>query len=229
MLSVKILQKKGMAASIIRSDRPTSEGRLFIRNDNTINMVKVYSVKCETDFVANSADFANLINTTNLEADVDKLKISLRENICIGKNKGIFYQEGDVVATYVHSDHKTGAVVILRNVKNYSEEVEQFAKDCCLHLVAFTPKYFSAKTVPEKEVNEMKEIFKAQMDADPKMANKPENVKENILTNKTLKHFQEQSFIDQKFVKDDKVTVNQKLNSGDLKDSVFYVAEWFEI
>ncbi|MCR4948657.1 MAG: elongation factor Ts, partial [Treponema sp.] len=60
-------------------------------------------------------------------------------------------------------------------------------------------------------VAEQKEIFKAQMDQDEKMASKPENVKEGILQGKINKHLAEICFEDQMFVKDDKKTVTAKL------------------
>nr|MCR5613204.1 elongation factor Ts [Treponema sp.] len=65
--------------------------------------------------------------------------------------------------------------------------------------------------VPESYINEQKEIFKAQMDNDPKMASKPDNVKEGILAGKIKKLLAESCFVDQMFVKDDKVSVSAKL------------------
>ena len=80
-----------------------------------------------------------------------------------------------------------------------------------MHLAAFTPAYIKKEDVPQSYIDEQKEIFKAQMDADEKMKSKPENVKEGILQGKINKHLAEICFVDQMFVKDDKKTVTAKL------------------
>lgn len=51
----KILKEKGLAAMAKRSDRATGEGRIVIKQDG--NKIAMVEVTCETDFVANNADF----------------------------------------------------------------------------------------------------------------------------------------------------------------------------
>ena len=80
-----------------------------------------------------------------------------------------------------------------------------------MHLVAFTPAYIKQSDVPQSYIDEQKDIFKKQMEQDPKMASKPENVREGILQGKINKHLAEVCFVDQMFVKDDKKSVNAKL------------------
>jgi len=216
--AIKVLQKKGLAASDARSGRATAEGRVFIR-DNGKDAVDVAVVKCETDFVANNKDFAALGEAEHLTAAVEKLKVSMRENIVIDTEKSFFYEPEDVVGTYVHSDNKSGAVVILSNVKD-REKAKTFAHDCCLHLVAFEPPFIDKESVPQEYLDEKMEIFKAQMDKDPKMAGKPDNIKEGILKGKLNKHLAEVCFLEQPFVKDDKRTVKKVLEDECGKDAV---------
>lgn len=207
--AVKVLQKKGLAASDARSGRATAEGRVFIK-DNGKDTINVAIVKCETDFVANNKEFAALGEASNLAEAVDKLKISMRENIVIDTEESFSYDSDEVVGTYVHSDNKSGAVVILSNLKDEDKEkAKVFAKDCCLHLVAFEPPFLNKESIPQEYLNEKMEIFKAQMDKDPKMAGKPDNVKEGILKGKLNKHLAEVCFLEQPFVKDDKRTVKK--------------------
>ena len=217
----KALKEKGLAAMAKRSERATSEGRLFIRQDG--NKVAVIELTCETDFVAKNADFIKVGEQmldvtlakgyTKVEAEhesiLEPLKVSIRENMKIAKVEVIDVPATASVAFYVHSDFKTGAVVVIDG--STSDAVKAFAKDCCLHIAAFTPAYTSKKDVPESYVAEQKEIFKAQMDQDEKMAGKPDNVKEGILQGKINKHLAEICFEDQMFVKDDKKTVLAKL------------------
>lgn len=217
----KSLKEKGLAAMAKRSERATSEGRLFIRQDG--NKIAVIELTCETDFVAKNADFIavgeKMLDVTlakgytKVEAEheeiLEPLKVSIRENMKIAKVEVFDVPATASAAYYVHSDFKTGAVVIVDG--STADSVKTFAKDCCLHIAAFTPSYTSKKDVPQSYINEQKEIFKAQMDQDEKMAGKPENVKEGILQGKINKHLAEICFEDQMFVKDDKKTVTAKL------------------
>lgn len=219
--AAKYLKEKGLAAAAKRADRATAEGRLFMRQDGS----KIYVVEmtCETDFVANNADFIALGEKmldvtiakgyTKVEDEHNKmledLKVSIRENMNVAKVEVIDVPANGVASFYIHSDKKTGAVVAIDG--STADDVKTFAYDCCLHIAAFTPAYTSKKDVPESYIAEQKEIFKAQMDQDEKMAGKPDNVKEGILQGKVNKHLAEICFEDQMFVKDDKKTVAAKL------------------
>ena len=219
--AAKYLKEKGLAAAAKRADRATAEGRLFMRQDNS--KIYVLEMTCETDFVANNADFIALGEKmldvtiskgyTKVEDEHNKmledLKVSIRENMNVAKVEVIDVPADASGAFYIHSDKKTGAVVVISG--SNAEAVRIFAYDCCLHIAAFTPSYISKKDVPQSYVDEQKEIFKAQMDQDEKMASKPDNVKEGILNGKVSKHLAEICFEDQMFVKDDKKTVTAKL------------------
>lgn len=217
----KILKEKGLAAVAKRAERATSEGRIFIKQEGS--KIAVAEVTCETDFVAKNADFIAVGNKivdlilakgyTKPEKELEDLVLELatkiRENMALRRVELIDVPAGDAAAFYVHSDFKTAAVVVVKG--SDADVVKTFAKDCCLHLAAFTPAYIEQKDVPESYINEQKEIFEAQMAQDPKMASKPENVKAGILQGKINKHLAEICFVDQAFVKDDKVTVAKKL------------------
>lgn len=219
--AAKYLKEKGLAAAAKRADRATAEGRLFMRQDG--NKIYVVEMTCETDFVANNADFIALGEKmldvtiakgyTKVEDEHNKmledLKVSIRENMNVAKVEVINVPANGVASFYIHSDKKTGAVVAIDG--STADDVKTFAYDCCLHIAAFTPAYTSKKDVPESYIAEQKEIFKAQMDQDEKMAGKPDNVKEGILQGKVNKHLAEICFEDQMFVKDDKKTVAAKL------------------
>lgn len=217
----KILKEKGLAAVAKRAERATSEGRIFVRKNG--NKIAVAEITCETDFVAKNEDFVALGEKvldavfakgfTKIEKELEDLVLELatkiRENMALRKLEVIEVPAGAASATYVHSDFKTGAVVVVEG--SDAEIVQTFAKDCCLHLAAFTPAYIEQKDVPQSYIDEQQEIFAAQMAQDEKMASKPENVKAGILQGKIKKHLAEICFVDQAFVKDDKVSVSKKL------------------
>ncbi len=217
----KSLKEKGLAAIAKRSERATTEGRLFVRQDG--NKIYIVEVTCETDFVANNADFIALGEKmldltiskgyTKVETEHDsllkELAVKIRENMSVAKVEVFEIPSNAVGSFYIHGDKKTGSVVIISG--STTDSVKTFAYDCCLHIAAFTPSYLAKKDVPQSYIDEQKEIFAAQMDQDEKMKDKPENVKSGILQGKINKHLAEICFEDQMFVKDDKKSVSAKL------------------
>lgn len=217
----KYLKEKGLADVAKRAERATTEGRLFVRQDG--NKIVVIELTCETDFVSNNADFVALGEkmldvtfekgyteiTDKHKAMLEDLAVKIRENMAVAKVEVIEVADDSCASFYVHSDKKTGAVVVVKGSK--ADAVKAFAYDCCLHIAAFTPAYTSKKDVPQNYIDEQAEIFKAQMDQDEKMAGKPDNVKQGILQGKVNKHLAEICFEDQMFVKDDKKSVTAKL------------------
>jgi elongation factor Ts len=217
----KLLKEKGLAAVAKRADRATAEGRIFVKQQN--NKIAMVEVTCETDFVANNADFialgAKLLDVTfekgytKVEKEHSDMLLELatkiRENMSVRRLCVIDIPACGVAASYVHSDHKTGAIVVING--STDGKVKQFAYDCCLHMAAFTPTYITQSEVPQSYIDEQTEIFKAQIDQDEKMKDKPENVRTGILKGKISKHLAEVCFVDQMFVKDDKKTVTAKL------------------
>jgi len=219
--AVKLLKEKGLAAVAKRAERATSEGRIFIRQNG--NKVAIVELVCETDFVANNAEFvacgekildevfAKGYTEVNKELSDVLLDFATRtrENMSLNKINVLELPENSTAGIYIHSDNKSAAVTVVKG--STDDKVKEFARDCCMHLVAFTPAYIKKEEVPATYVEEQKSIFKAQMDADEKVSSKPENVKEGILNGKINKHLAEICFVDQMFVKDDKKTVSAKL------------------
>jgi elongation factor Ts len=184
----------------------------------------VVELVCETDFVAKNEEFiscgekildevfAKGYTEANKELNDVLLDFATRtrENMSLSKIKVIDVPENSVAGIYVHSDFKTAAVTVVKG--STDDKVKEFAKDCCMHLAAFTPAYNTKEEVPAEYVNEQKEIFAKQMEEDPKVASKPQNVKDGILQGKINKHLAEICFVEQMFVKDDKKSVKAKLD-----------------
>ncbi len=219
--AVKLLKEKGLAAVAKRAERATSEGRIFIRQNG--NKVAVAELVCETDFVAKNTEFVacgekildEIFSKGYTEVNKDLSDVLLdfatrtRENMSLAKIQLIDVPDNSVAGIYIHSDFKTAAVTVISGSTN--DKVKEFARDCCMHLAAFTPAYNRVEDVPEAYISEQKEIFSKQMESDPKMAGKPDNVKDGILQGKINKHLAEICFVDQMFVKDDKKSVKAKL------------------
>lgn len=220
--AVKLLKEKGLAAIAKRADRATAEGRVFIKKQGS--KVAMVELVCETDFVSKNEGFIAIGNElvdevlqkgyTKPEPVLnDKLAsfaTKVRENMQVKRLCLLDIPENASLGTYVHSDFKIGALCIVNG--SADRKVQDFANDCCLHMAAFTPAYITQKDIPQSYIDEQTEIFQKQTDSDEKMKSKPANVKENIIKNKLKKHLEEICFLDQMFVKDDKVSVRAKLS-----------------
>jgi elongation factor Ts len=218
----KLLKEKGLAAIEKRADRVTSEGRIFVKIEG--QKAALAEITCETDFVAKNADFIKLgedicdealakgygeVNP-ELSGMLIDLATKIRENMTLRRLALVDIPEGTCAAKYIHSDGKTGVLVIIGADSASSAsapEVKEFTYDCCLHIAAFTPQYNTRAEVPASYIEEQTAIFVKQAES----LDKPDKVKEGIIQGKINKHLKEISFLDQMFVKDDKVTVTKKM------------------
>lgn len=232
----KLLKEKGLAAVEKRAGRATSEGRVFIKIQD--NKAVICELTCETDFVAKNADFIqignDIVNTvfekgyTEVNKELSDMLLDLatkiRENMSLRRLQVIDVPAGAVVSSYVHSDGKTGVVVVITADKDVSNSavVKEFAYDCCLHMAAFTPAYIKREDVDEAYIAEQTEIFTKQVES----LDKPENVKVGIVKGKINKHLADICFMDQPFVKDDKVSVAKKMEEiGKAADAKLTMAQ----
>lgn len=218
----KLLKEKGLAAVEKRAGRATSEGRVVVKTDG--KKAVMAEVTCETDFVAKNVDFIALcddvINTAwnknvtevtpELATKVLDLATKIRENMSLNRIANVNCAADETVTNYIHSDNKTGVLVVLKADKAdilSTPAVKEFAYDCCLHIAAFTPRYVATSDVDKAYIAEQTEIFTKQTAE----LDKPENVKAGIVQGKIKKHLAEICFLEQPFVKDDKVSVAKKM------------------
>ena len=125
-----------------------------------------------------------------------------------------FVRYEGVLVPYVHGGGSIGVMVKLdTDIAADNAEMLAAGKDCALQVAAMNPKYLDEASVPESAIEEEKNIMLVQMNEDPKMASKPEQVKIKIVEGKIGKFYKENCLLDQTFVKDDKVSVKQYLDS----------------
>jgi elongation factor Ts len=218
----KLLKEKGLAAVEKRAGRATKEGLILVKNEG--GKAVMAELTCETDFVAKNADFIALGDriiesafkngatdvTKDLSDMVLELATKVRENMSLSRLVSISAGADEHIAKYIHSDRKTGVLVVLKADKAdvfKDKAVQDFAYDCCLHIAAFTPLYPDTASVDKQYVAEQTEIFTKQVAE----LDKPENVKAGIVQGKIKKHLSEICFLEQPFVKDDKLSVSKKM------------------
>ena len=222
--AVKILKEKGLAAAAKRSARATKEGKIFTKIKG--NKAVILELNCETDFVSRNEKFIALGDkltdeiiatgakevTPALSTLVTEAIGVIKENMTLPRFKVLEIADNEYAAQYVHGVGNIGVIVKFKADNKAlfdNEAVKAFAFDCALHVAAFAPVALSPDKISADYIKEQTEIFQAQMDQDPKMAEKPDKVKAGILQGKLNKHFAEICFLDQAFVKDDKKKVSQ--------------------
>ena len=230
--AVKLLREKGMAATAKKASRIAAEGLVDIMTiGNTTAMVEVNS---ETDFVAKNAIFQEFVKTVlktviaNKPADVEALlacKVvdgegtvadALNEHTYkIGEKLSIrrFVVIDGVVSTYIHGMGSTGVVVSFETDVADKEGFAECAKNVALQTAAMTVAYLDRESVPANVLEEEKSILIKQMQQDPKMANKPQQVLEKIVEGKLGKFFENNCLLEQAYVKDDSMSVSKYVAS----------------
>lgn len=113
-----------------------------------------------------------------------------------------------VIAAYIHSNKKIGAMVELRCETDFvakNAEFQELAFDIAMHIAALSPEYFSAEAVPEKDKDEYEHLIREELAGE----GKPDEVAEKIVAGKIKKHFEEMSLFSQDFVKNPDIKVGE--------------------
>jgi elongation factor Ts len=128
-----------------------------------------------------------------------------------GKKADRETKEGKVHA-YIHGNGKIGAMVEVSCETDFVARTDAFlelCQDLALHVSASSPLYVSRADVPEDEVNKQREMFREEAAASAKS---PE-ILEKIVTGKMDKWFSDVALLEQPFVKDEDVTVEEMLKA----------------
>src|SRR5216684_3585378 len=184
-----ILRKKGLATAAKKAGRAMSEGLIgnFVSPDRRTGILA--EVDCESDFVARTDDFQQLIK--DVIAEIEKagdaatdawLKdpsgpVHLRVAAAIGtlgENMGVprfvrYAGQGDVyVAQYIHTGGKIGVQVEFSGVTPAVAPHPEFAtltKEIAMQIAAASPSYASRAAVPPAVLDKEKSIYRGQMES----------------------------------------------------------------
>ena len=226
--AIEFLREKGLAAAQKKASRIAAEG--IVKDYLAADKGVLVEINSETDFVAKNAVFqefalgcAKTVAETN-PATVEELltkkftgteetvEDALREKILtIGENLKIrrFVVFEGVNETYIHGGGKIGVMVNFNTDLAGKPEFTAYAKDVCMQIAAINPSYLKDEEVPAEVIEKEKEILLAQISNDPKLANKPDQVKAKMVEGKIGKYFKENCLVNQEFVKDPSLTVAQ--------------------
>jgi len=230
--AIEWLREKGLAKAAKKAERIAAEGMAYAAVNNGIGVI--VEVNSETDFAAKAPVFVDFVESIakaieiSAPADLDALKNAnypgtdktvgemIPEKVMvIGENLQIrrFARfDKNTSVSYVHAGGKIGVLVNLE--VSGGIDATQIGKDIAMQIAALNPRFWDKSDVTADVLEEEKKILVAQMDNDPKMASKPQQVKEKIASGKLNKFYEENCLLQQSFVKDGDVTVEQYMNSA---------------
>lgn len=223
------LRKQGQKVAAKRSDREAKEGVIIAQTSADHKTGFVVCISCETDFVSKNAEFvafaqsiadAAVANNVKSAEELNEVTVngakvadlindklaSIGEKIGIAKFERV---DAPYVASYIHGAYRMGVLVGL------SAEAAELGKDVAMQIAAMNPVAVDPESVPAETVARERAIIIDTMKADPKMADKPEDMIAKIAEGKIGAFFKEQTLLAQAFVKDGSKSVGEYIKSVD--------------
>ena len=157
-------------------------------------------------------DCKKALETTggNLEKAIDQLREKGLARAA--KKSGRTAKEG-LVGSYIHAGGKIGVLVEVNCETDFvarTPEFQNLVKDTAMQIAAANPLYLERDAVPPEVVEKEKQILRTQAIE----SGKPEKVIDRIVEGRIEKFFSEVCLLDQPFIKDPDMTVNELINSA---------------
>jgi elongation factor Ts len=224
--AIEIIRKKGQAVANKRADRDATEGVVLSKTSTDGQLGAIIVLNSETDFVAKNADFmtlankildialagkpANLEELMSLSLDGGKIGDKIIEYVgIIGEKLDLSYYEkieAAHVQAYIHPGNRLATLV---GFTKSGVDVQVY-KDIAMQIAAMNPVAVDKDSVSESVIAQEIEIGKEQARRD----GKPEEMLDKIAQGKLAKFFKESTLLNQDFVKDNKMTIRQYLQSA---------------
>lgn len=229
--AVKVLRKKGLAAASKKAGRVTSEGLVAVHIEK--ELAALVEVNSETDFVAQNAEFREFVSGIAQVAavtdapDLESLKLhhwpddeeqrtveqmvaskigTIGENIAIRRFARFVATGNQVFGSYIHAGGKIGVLVQMNVDKAEAKDAgEAVAREVAMHAAAAEPRFLRRDEVTDTDLQTEREVARDQAIK----SGKPENVVDKIVSGKMEKFYSETVLLEQPYVRDDKLTVEQ--------------------
>ena len=214
--AAKALREKGLAKSVDRSGRENTQGVVAL--SSAPGVAVIVELKCETDFVAKSEEFVAVAqqladavaaggSVDDHKERVDDLKVTLKENIDVGRVECIEVADGQAVDTYLHRQDGRGvnAVVV---VLDGGDAV--LAHEVAVSAAFSKPRYLTRDEVPQADADEERSTLEGITRAE----GKPEQAIEKIVQGRLNAWYKDQVLLEQAYAKDDKQSITQLLGGA---------------
>ena len=228
-----ILRKRGLASAAKKAGRAAREGLIGHRLSEDHSTGMLVEVNCESDFVARTEQFQQLISDVLAEIEragdaateawlVDPdgpVRKRLAASIAtLGENMAVprfvRYAGSGYVGQYIHMGGKIGVQVELSGCTpeiGSREEFKTLVKEIAMQIAAASPAYVSRQAVPADVLEKERSIYRAQMEN----SGKPANVLDKIVEGKLGSFYKQVVLPDQESIRDPKMTVNDVLAAAD--------------
>jgi len=126
-----------------------------------------------------------------------------------------------MIDSYIHAGNRVGVLIEVNCETDFVARTDDFGKlvrDLAMQVCAAGAEFVRREEVPAERVEKEREIFRAQMEG----SGKPEQIIEKIVTGKVDKFYSEICLLEQPFIKDDKMTVQElvKAMSGKTGENI---------
>ncbi len=216
--ATQYLRVNGLAGAAKRADRDASQGAVaVVRNGDAAAVVEL---RCETDFVAKADEFVALTDelgalvaakgedaASELNEEIDRLRVTLKENISIGRVRRLVAEDGQVVDTYLHQQAGRGVNAVAVVIDGGDEEL---AHNIAVHIAFTKPAYLSRDDVPEADVA----AERATVAEISRNEGKPEAALDKIVDGRMNGWFKDRVLLDQAYVRDEKQTIAGMLGAA---------------
>ena len=244
--SIEYLRKKGVLKAAKKSTRDAAEGLIILgENQDCLTLTEINS---ETDFVAKNNEFLNfcskiseystkaknlddlnnmLIDGVTIKDLLVSLVSKIGENIKLRRFKKIL-RDNSNLSFYIHNkaNNNTGKIISAIKYKSKINESSQLANSICMHIAAMSPMALNENKLDADFINKEKKIIEEQIDKNGK---KPE-ILEKIIKGKLTKVISENTLMNQKWVIDQELTVNQAIeNFNKDKSDNFEVLDFYRL
>ncbi len=219
--AIKLFRSEAGVKADKKGSRIAAEGIVnYYHNDKNILLLELNS---ETDFVARDSNFINLAESIakklleNNESDVvneisdeiSSIISKLGENIKL--RRFIKIKKINCLYGYSHNN-KIASIVELK------EDDENLAKDICMQIVASNPLALDEASLDNETLLSEKEIYKKELEG----IDKKEDIKRNILEGKMKKFINDNTLINQPFVKDPSTSLSKILKDNKIMSFTRY-------
>jgi len=147
-------------------------------------------------------------NDGDMSKSVDFLR---KKGLATAKKRAGRETSQGVVQPYIHTGGKLGVLVEVNCETDFvakTDDFQEFAKNIAMHIAASNPLGVRSEDIPQELVQKEKEIYMAQA----KETGKPDNILEKIAEGKLKKFYQENSLLDQQYVRDPNMKIQDYLN-----------------
>lgn len=223
--AIDVLRKKGQKVAAKRGDRDASEGLVIAKSTDDGKKAVMVVVNCETDFVAKNDDFNKFANSIadiaiqSAPADVEALKsMKFEGDLTIGEKiieqTGVIGEKidvsaysavtGETVFAYNHPGNKVASIVSLNKASHLDA-----AKDVAMQIAAMAPIALNEEGIDQATIDRELEVGKELAIQE----GKPAEMAEQIAKGRLKKFFKESTLLNQQYIKDNKMSISQFLDS----------------